>query len=122
MLVLAAWNYPVYVALPPMAAAIAAGNCVVLKPSEMAPYTSKVLLKLVSEYLDPTCFRVIEGGSEVAKTITSKNFDLIIFTGSSEKGKLVAKAASDNLVPCILELGGKSPTIIDKDANLNVTA
>lgn len=105
-----------------MAAAIAAGNCVILKPSEIAPHSSKVMADLVNNYLDKSCYAVIEGGVEVSKTITTFPFDLIIFTGSPEKGKLVAKAASENLVPCILELGGKSPTIVDKDCSLNVTA
>ncbi|CAD8103165.1 unnamed protein product [Paramecium sonneborni] len=122
VLVIAAWNYPLYTGIPPMAAAIAAGNCVILKPSELAPHSSQVMYKLVDKYLDKSCYAVIQGGVEVSKKITTFAFDLIIFTGSPEKGKLVARAASENLVPCILELGGKSPTIVDKDCSLNVTA
>ncbi|CAD8195311.1 unnamed protein product [Paramecium pentaurelia] len=122
VLVIAAWNYPLYTGIPPMAAAIASGNCVILKPSEIAPHSSKVMYDLVTKYLDQSCYAVIQGGVEVSKKITTLPFDLIIFTGSPEKGKLVAKAASENLVPCILELGGKSPTIVDKDCSLNVTA
>jgi len=76
--------------------------------------------QLFEQYMDKDCFKVLEGGVEVAKAITTKRFDLIIFTGSPEKGKLVAKAASENLVPCLLELGGKSPTIVDKNANITV--
>ncbi|CAD8095364.1 unnamed protein product [Paramecium primaurelia] len=121
VLVIAAWNYPLYTGIPPMAAAIAAGNCVILKPSEIAPHSSQVMYNLVTKYLDQSCYAVIQGGVEVSKKITTLPFDLIIFTGSPEKGKLVAKAASENLVPCILELGGKSPTIVDKDCSLNVT-
>jgi aldehyde dehydrogenase (NAD+) len=117
-LVLSAWNYPVYTAIPPVATAIAAGNCVVLKPSEMAPNCSKVMVELFDKYLDKNCFRVIEGQIEVSKAITSKPFDVIVFTGSPEKGRLVAGAAAKNLIPCVLELGGKSPTIIDENANL----
>lgn len=119
---IAAWNYPLYTAVPPLAAAIAAGNCAILKPSELAPHSSNVLKKLIDQYLDQECYRVIEGGLEVAIKITTLPFDLIIFTGSPEKGKLVARAASNNLVPCILELGGKSPTIVDEGANIGVTA
>lgn len=84
----------------------------------MAPHSSNVLVKLFNKYLDPECFVVIEGGIEVAKAITTYPFDLIIFTGSPEKGRLVAQAAAKNLVPCILELGGKSPTIVDSDTNM----
>lgn len=90
-LVLSAWNYPVYTSIPPVAAAIAAGNCVVLKPSELAPSTSNVLNELFTKYLDSSCFRVIEGKVEIAKNIIEKPFDLIFFTGSPEKGKLVAQ-------------------------------
>lgn len=89
-LVLSAWNYPVYTSVPPVAAAIAAGNCVILKPSELAPKTSNVLNELFSKYLDNSCYRVIEGKIEVAKNIIEKPFDLMFFTGSPEKGKLVA--------------------------------
>lgn len=90
----------------------------VLKPSEMAPVSSNAIKELFDNYLDKSCYRVIEGGLEVAKAITREQFDLICFTGSSDKGKLVAKAAAENLVPCILELGGKNPTIVDQDANI----
>lgn len=121
-LVISAWNYPLVTLIPPVATAIAAGNCVVAKPSEMAPHTSKVICELFDKYLDKECFRVIEGQIEVAKAITREKFDVIVFTGSPEKGKLVAKAAAENLIPCVLELGGKSPTIIDKEANLDNAA
>jgi len=90
-LILSAWNYPVYTSIPPVAAAIAAGNCVILKPSELAPRTSNVLNELFAKYLDNSCYRVIEGKIEVAKNIIEKPFDLIFFTGSPEKGKLIAQ-------------------------------
>lgn len=122
VLIMSAWNYPLYTAIPPLAAAIAAGNCAILKPSELAPHSSNVLKKLLDLYLDKECYRAIEGGVQVASLITTLPFDLIIFTGSPEKGKMVAKAASQNLVPCVLELGGKSPTIVDSDAKLGMTA
>jgi aldehyde dehydrogenase (NAD+) len=117
-LVLSAWNYPVYLALPFTAVAIAAGNCVVMKPSESAPYTSNVLKKMFDKYLDPRFYRCVEGKVEVAKALTSSKFDLILFTGSTQIGLQVAQAAAKNLVPCVLELGGKCPVIIDKTANL----
>ena len=111
-----AWNYPLFTAICPAANGIAAGNCVIIKPSELTPNTSKLLRELFEKYMDPQCYKVIYGGVEVAKKITTIPFDLITFTGSGEKGKLVAKAAAENLTPVILELGGKSPTIIDEDA------
>lgn len=89
-----------------------------LKPSELAPNTSNLLAKLFKDYLDPDCYAVVEGGAKVAEAIINEKFDHIIFTGSSEKGKIVAQAAAKNLTPCILELGGKSPTIVDQDADL----
>lgn len=88
----------------------------------MAPHTSNLLKTLFTKYLDPDCFAVIEGGARVASEITLAPFDHIIFTGSPEKGKLVAKAAAENLTPCLLELGGKSPTIVDKDVNIENAA
>lgn len=91
VLVLAAWNYPVYTSVPPVATAIAAGNCVVLKPSELAPETSNVLNELFTKYMDNSCFRVIEGKIDVAKAVIEKPFDLMFFTGSPEKGKIVAQ-------------------------------
>lgn len=121
-LVLGSWNYPYYVCLKPLAQAIASGNCCVIKPSEMSPKAASVIHKLVDKYLDSRCFRVLEGDVRVSIEVTKHKFDLICFTGSGEKGKLVAKAASDNLIPCILELGGKCPVIIDKEANCDFAA
>lgn len=121
-LIISSWNYPILTALHPLIAAIASGNCAIIKPSEMAPYSSKALKKLVTQYLDNGCYQVIEGAIEVAKSLTSKKFDVIVFTGSPEKGKLVQKAASENLVPCILELGGKSPCVVDESADLDLAA
>ena len=118
VLVIGAWNYPIFTLIPPVAQAIGAGNAVVLKPSELVPHVSNVLAKLITKYLDKSLYRVIEGGVNVAINITKQPFDLIIFTGGTEKGKLVAKAAAENLVPCILELGGKGPCIIDSTSDL----
>ena len=122
VLIMGSWNYPLYTTLGPLIHAIGAGNTVIVKPSELAPHVSKATKKLFAQYLDSNCFICIEGQVEVAKALTSKKFDLICYTGSSEKGKLVAQSAARNLVPCILELGGKSPTIVDESANLDFTA
>jgi len=93
-----------------------------LKPSEIASNCSRALVDLFDRYLDKECFRAMEGGPSVAKALTHEKWDLIIFTGSSDKGKKVAAAAGANLVPVILELGGKNPAIVDKDANLETAA
>lgn len=121
-LIISSWNYPLFTSLKPLANAIAAGNMAIIKPSEMAPKCSNLIKKLVNDYLDKSAYQVIEGGVEIAKEIITKPFDLLIFTGSPEKGKIVASEAGKNLVPCILELGGKCPTIIDKSASLNYAA
>jgi aldehyde dehydrogenase (NAD+) len=121
-LIVGPWNYPVSTCVPYLATAIASGNCCIVKPSEMSAHTSNVIAELVDKYLDKDCYRCIEGQVEVAKAIIKEKFDLIVFTGSTEKGKLVAKAAAENLIPCVLELGGKSPTIVDRDADLDNAA
>jgi len=121
-LVIGAWNYPLTTSVPYVASAIAAGNCCVIKPSELSSHTSKVIAELFDKYLDKDCYRCIEGQVEIAKAIIKEPFDVIVFTGSTEKGKLVAKAAAENLIPCILELGGKSPTIVDNNADLDNAA
>ena len=121
-LVIGPWNYPLSTSVTYVATAIAAGNCCIVKPSEVSENTSKVIAELFDKYLDKECYRCIEGKVEVAKAIIKEKFDVIVFTGSTEKGKLVAQAAAENLVPCILELGGKSPTIVDRDANLENAA
>ncbi len=89
-MVVSAWNYPVYTALPFVAAAMAAGNCVLLKPSELAPNTSRVLKRLFDDYLDQRFYRCIEGGVEVAKEVVSSKVDVILFTGSTKTGTSVA--------------------------------
>lgn len=121
-LVISAWNYPIYTALPFVAVAIAAGNCVILKPSEVSPNTSNVLKQMFDTYLDPRFYRCIEGKVEVAKTLSSSKVDLILFTGSTRTGNSVAVEAAKNLIPCVLELGGKCPVIVDKSANLSGAA
>ena len=101
---------------------MAAGNCVLLKPSEMAPYTAKILKQLFARFLDCNAYQCVNGAVNVAIRTTTSPVDLIIFTGSTEKGKLVAQAAAKNLVPCILELGGKCPMVIDENCDLGYTA
>lgn len=121
-LIFGSWNYPFVVTLKPLAQAITTGNCAVIKPSEMAPASSAIVKKLVDTYLDTTSYSVIEGGPEVAAKISHYHWDLICFTGSTMKGKLVAEAAGKNLIPCILELGGKCPTIVDATADIDFAA
>ncbi len=121
-LVMAPWNYPVHLLLAPMAAAIAAGNCVVGKPSELAPATSAALARLVPRYLDPAAIAIVEGGVAETQALLAERFDHIFFTGSSRVGKVVMRAAAEHLTPVTLELGGKSPVIIDADADVEVAA
>lgn len=121
-LVMGSWNFPYYTTLGPLVAVIAAGNCAVVKPSELAPNCCRKMKTLMTRYLDMNSYVCIEGAVEVAKTLTTKKFDFIVFTGGSEKGKLVAAAAAKNLIPCMLELGGKCPAIVDDSADLELAA
>jgi aldehyde dehydrogenase (NAD+) len=120
--IMGAWNYPFTTTMSPALSAIAAGNCCLLKPSEMSPNCSAVIRKIVEKYLDNECIKCVEGGAEVSIVCSQLKWDKLCFTGSSEKGKLVAQAAAKNLVPCILELGGKCITIVDESANARVSA
>jgi aldehyde dehydrogenase (NAD+) len=113
------WNVPVAVTIKPLINAITAGNCCFIKPTEMCPATSLVIKKLVENYLDKEAFAVVLGGMELAKKMNAQKFDLICFTGSTFVGRIVAIEAAKNLVPCILELGGKCPFIVDRDADIN---
>lgn len=120
-LILGSWNFPFATTINPLIAAISAGNAAFIKPSELAPHSSKVMLRILNS-LDPDCYQAIEGGPDVAKALTDQRFDVIAFTGSPEKGKLVAAAAAKHLTPTILELGGKNPAFIDDDADLAMAA
>lgn len=122
VLIIAPWNYPVQLLLAPLVGAIAAGNTVVLKPSELAPATSAVLADLVPKYVDPDAVRVVEGGVDVTTELLAEQWDHVFFTGSTHVGRIVMEAAAKHLSPVTLELGGKSPTIIAADANLDVAA
>ena len=119
VLIIAPWNYPVQLLVEPLAAALAAGNAAVVKPSELAPATSAVLTALLREHLDDAV-QVVEGGPEVATELLEQRWDHIFFTGSTRIGQVVAEAAAKHLTPVTLELGGKSPAIVHKSANLEV--
>jgi aldehyde dehydrogenase (NAD+) len=93
-----------------------------VKPSEMSLHTSHVIKALIEKYLDPECYACIEGGPLVAQELLRQRWDLIVFTGSSEKGKIIARAAAEHMTPTILELGGKSPAIVDPSANITNAA
>ncbi|MCF6132423.1 aldehyde dehydrogenase [Flavobacterium wongokense] len=122
VLIIAPWNYPYQLALCPLIAAVAAGNQVVVKPSELTPNTSKIVAKIINEVFAKSHVECIEGDHNVAQELLSQRWDYIFFTGSVAVGKIVAKAAAENLTPVTLELGGKNPCIIDETANLKVAA
>lgn len=122
VLVIAAWNYPVYLSLMPLIGCISAGNTAILKPSELAPETSSLLKSLFDKYFDPEILSVIEGGKEVTTQLLNQPLDYIFFTGSRRVGKIVMKAAAEQLIPVTLELGGKSPAIVHHDADIEVSA
>lgn len=122
VLIIAPWNYPFQLALCPLVAAVAAGNRVVLKPSELTPHTSAVIAKIIEKTFHVNHVEVIEGGVEVSNQLLAKRWDYIFFTGSVAVGKLVAKAAAENLTPVTLELGGKNPCIIDDSTDLKLAA
>ncbi len=122
VLIIAPWNYPFHLALLPLVSAVAAGNQVVLKPSELTPATSKLISKIVGEVFEKNHVEVIEGGIEVSQDLLAQRWDYIFFTGSVTVGKIVAKAAAEHVTPITLELGGKNPCIIDEKANLRLAA
>ncbi|MGQ0831004.1 MAG: aldehyde dehydrogenase family protein [Microthrixaceae bacterium] len=122
VLVIAPWNYPIQLLVEPMAAAIAAGNCVVAKPSELAPACSAALARLIGRYLDTEAIIVVEGGVEETTALLAERWDHIFFTGSTSVGRVIAAAAAKHLTPAVLELGGKSPTYVHASADLDVTA
>ncbi|KRF78515.1 uncharacterized protein Dvir_GJ18456, isoform E [Drosophila virilis] len=118
VLVIGAWNYPLQLLLVPVAAAIAAGNCVVLKPSEIAGNCAKFIAETIPKYLDNDCYPVVCGGPSETADLLNQRFDYIFYTGSTRVGKIVHAAANKNLTPTTLELGGKSPCYIDKSVEL----
>ena len=122
VLVIGPWNYPLYLSLGPLVAAVAAGNCAVIKPSELAPATSALLARLVPQYLDGDAIRVVEGDAQTTQDLLAQGFDHALFTGGTEVGRKIMAAAARTLTPVTLELGGKSPVIVTADADLDVTA
>ncbi|MFG6455219.1 coniferyl aldehyde dehydrogenase [Roseateles sp. BYS96W] len=120
--VVAPWNYPYYLAMAPAVAALAAGNRVLIKPSELTPATSELMARLVAEHFKPEEMHVVTGDADVGKAFTALPFDHLFFTGSTAVGRHVAQAAARNLTPVTLELGGKSPAIVDRSADLALTA
>ena len=119
---IAPWNYPVQICLIPLIAILAAGNCAVIKPSEFAPNSSKLVAKLIAEVYPPEYCTVVEGAVEQTQALLSQRWDYIAFTGSPEIGRIIARAAAENLTPTLLELGGKSPCIVHGDADIRVAA
>ncbi len=122
VLIIAPWNYPFQLALAPLIGAVAAGNTVVLKPSELTPNTSKIIHKIITTVFEKNHVAIIEGGVSVSQELLAQYWDYIFFTGSVHVGKIIAKAAAENLTPVTLELGGKNPCIIDETANLKLAA
>jgi aldehyde dehydrogenase (NAD+) len=121
-LIIAPWNYPFQLTMSPLISAIAAGNCCIVKPSELSPETSKVVLKIISEAFNEQEIACFEGNADVSTALLKLPFDHVFFTGSTAIGKVVMEAASKNLTSVTLELGSKSPTVIDKDVNLEKAA
>lgn len=121
-LVVAPWNYPIQLALAPLVSAIAAGNTVVLKPSEVASASEALLVKLIEGVFPPELVHVQTGGVDVSSALLGEKFDFIFFTGSTEVGKIVARRAAESLTPCVLELGGKCPCVVDSTADIKLAA
>ncbi|NKQ54221.1 aldehyde dehydrogenase family protein [Amycolatopsis sp. K13G38] len=122
VLIIGPWNYPVYLSLGPLVGALAAGNCAVIKPSEHAPASSRLLTRLVPEYLDGDAVAVLEGEAEVTRQLLGQGFDHAFFTGGTEIGRIIMRTAAEHLTPVTLELGGKSPVIVTEDADIEVAA
>ncbi|MGX8852917.1 aldehyde dehydrogenase [Amedibacillus sp. YH-ame10] len=122
VLIMSPWNYPFQLALEPAIGAIAAGNTVIIKPSAYAPHTSRIIAQLIQECFDKRYVAVIEGGRKENEELLNQRFDYIFFTGGVEVGKLVLEKASRYVTPVTLELGGKSPCIVEKSANIKLAA
>lgn len=122
VLIIAPWNYPFALTIQPLIGAIAAGNCAVLKPSEHTPNTSSAIAKIINQNFDPNFITAIEGGIEASQSLLAERFDHIFFTGGTAIGKIVMESAAKYLTPVTLELGGKSPCIVDSECDLDITA
>lgn len=121
-LIISPWNYPFQLTLNPLINAMAAGNCAVVKPSEFCPATSGVIARLCEKNFDPNYIAAVTGDAEASKALLAHPFDYIFFTGSTNVGKIVMEAAAKHLTPLTLELGGKSPCIVDADADIDLSA
>jgi aldehyde dehydrogenase (NAD+) len=122
VLIIGAWNYPIQLVLSPLIPAIAAGNCAVLKPSEIAASTAHLMAELVPRYLDSRCIRIVEGAVEETTALLRQRFDHIFYTGGAAVGRIIMKAAAEQLTPVTLELGGKSPCVVDDSASLEAAS
>lgn len=122
VLVIGAWNYPFAIALSPLIGAIAAGNCAILKPSELSPATAKIIAELLPKYLDNSCYKVFLGGPAETQQLLQHKFDYIFYTGSTRVGAIVAQCAAKHLTPTTLELGGKSPCYLDATVDIDIAA
>ena len=122
VLIIGPFNYPFQLVMEPLIGAIAAGNTAVVKPSEFTPHVSQVLREIIAEAFDEHYVTVIEGGVETNQALLAQHFDYIFFTGSEKVGRIVYEAASKHLTPVTLELGGKSPVIVDETANIKVAS
>ena len=122
VLIIGAWNYPLQLSLAGLAAAISAGNCAVVKPSELAPATSEVIARRVPEYLDSDCVKIVEGAVPETTALLELPWDHILYTGGGNVGRIVMAAAAKHLTPVTLELGGKCPCVVMPDADLLTTA
>ena len=121
-LIISPWNYPIYLALAPLIGALAAGNCVILKPSELAPASSHLLSELFQKYFYSIPVAVAEGGPDIAYALIKQHPDYVFFTGSTQTGREIGKACGERLIPVTLELGGKNPCIVDEHTPLEVAA
>ncbi|KAL3273301.1 hypothetical protein HHI36_014754 [Cryptolaemus montrouzieri] len=122
VLIIGAWNYPLQLTLSPLTAAIASGNCAIVKPSEVAPATAKVIAELLPKYLDSNCYKIFLGQPFETQKLLEQRFDYIFFTGSTRIGTIVAQAAAKYLTPITLELGGKSPCYLDSTVDIEIAA
>ncbi|XP_021734639.1 aldehyde dehydrogenase family 3 member H1-like isoform X2 [Chenopodium quinoa] len=122
VLVISTWNYPFLLSIDPVIGAIAAGNAVLLKPSEIAPATSSLIANLFQEYVDSTSIKVVEGAVDETSALLEQKWDKIFYTGSGRVGRIVMAAAAKHLTPVVLELGGKCPVVVDSEVNLQVAA
>lgn len=122
VLIIGAWNYPLQLVLAPLVAAIAAGNCAVIKPSELSANTATLLDRLIPQYLDPQAYKVLTGAVQETTELLKQRFEHILYTGGEAVAKIIMRAAAEHLTPVTLELGGKCPCIVDSNTDLSVTA